>query len=163
MFREIIIPDNIEIKIYPKGISIYSKKKYNIGDIIYSNTSELFDSNKDKKITVKLYSKIFDIDILSHTVNRGNNIREFYGFDSFVNHSCDPNTEIIGGLTSKDNNLNYTSMDISTLTSYDVIAKKNISIGDELMQDYSTFDPMLDQTEFICECGSNICKNIIYG
>ena len=37
------------------------------------------------KIIVKV------LDPLRHSVNRGDGIREFYGFDTFGDHSCDPN------------------------------------------------------------------------
>ncbi len=35
------------------------------------------------------------LDPLRHSVNRGDGIREFYGFDTFGDHSCDPNVSFV--------------------------------------------------------------------
>ncbi|MDQ2862929.1 MAG: ATP-grasp domain-containing protein, partial [Bacteroidota bacterium] len=57
------------------------------------------------------------------------------------NHSCDPNTEYAG---------------------LNVIAIKNIVMGEELTLDYTTF--LNNEMEsFICNCGAENCKRVIQG
>jgi D-alanine-D-alanine ligase len=57
------------------------------------------------------------------------------------NHSCNPNTQYEG---------------------LNVIAKREISIGEELTLDYATF---LDEhmEPFQCSCGEDKCRKMIYG
>ena len=87
------------------------------------------------------------MDNLVHTVNRGNGLREYFGaFDSFQNHSCDPNTW-----------MRYTSK-----TKYDVIASRVIKTGDELTTDYELIDPGIDGTSFLCTCGAPDCRRVIH-
>lgn len=147
MFFEIICPDSIAICKSDNGYYIKSLKNFDIGDIIFSNESILFNVSETPIVTVAVNSTIFDLDMLMHTVNRDNNIREFYGFDTFTNHHCDPNTAVI----------------LHDQTHYDVVAIKKINKGDELFQDYDTFDSKLDKTTFMCNCGFTKCKKIIYG
>ena len=88
------------------------------------------------------------VDHLVHTVNKGNGLREFYYFDSFQNHSCDPNTEMVYRPNSN--------------TVYDIIALRDISEGEEVTCDYETFDNLgLDGSVFVCECGAANCRGVI--
>jgi len=44
---------------------------------------------------------------------------------------------------------------------YDLIATRNVAIGEELTSDYESFDVCLDVASFTCECGAAICRGII--
>lgn len=59
----------------------------------------------------------------------------------FVNHSCDPNCGLRGEIT--------------------FIAMREINPGEELTIDYAMIDN--EKYEFICTCGSDICRKIITG
>jgi SET domain-containing protein len=152
-YDTIITPPTIAIA-YSSKYSIKSAQYFSPGDIIFENESMLFNPNNITKIQVKFNAinstkvKTYSLklDFLTHTVNRGN-CREYYGFDSFSNHSCDPNSivKILG-----DNK-------------YQVIATKLIGLGEEITRDYETFDSMLDGTVFNCKCGSDNCRKIIRG
>ena len=153
MYSTVICPPSIEIKKRENGYYIVSLKDFCKGDTIFENTSILFNTNTIKNIIVSIEGNyVICLDFLVHTVNRDNNIREYYGFDTFTNHSCDPNCSV--ELPNEEQN---------SLITYSVIARKNIKIGDELTQDYTTFDSMLDNTEFVCQCNSIDCKKIIRG
>lgn len=76
-----------------------------------------------------------------HWVQIGDNEYDVYGFDSFMNHSCVPNTYV--RWNNKD--------------SYTHIVKKNINIGDECTVDYRTIYPRKYLPIFKCECGSPSC------
>lgn len=58
-----------------------------------------------------------------------------------INHSCDPNTKIMGGLI--------------------IIANKDILKGDELFIDYSTLVAGHCDWSMKCMCNSNKCRKII--
>lgn len=113
------------------------------GEIVYSNESLLFP--EDCAIVIEVNGKRKWLENLVHTVNKGEGKREFYFFDSFQNHSCDPNTEMI----------------YHTENLYDLVALRDIQLGDELTSDYETFDVGLDGTWFHCHCGTKVCRGII--
>ena len=143
MYYKVECPPTIKIN-NTKYHSSVSMKNFNIMDTIFSNTSILFNTNDIHNIIVESYNELIELDFLVHTVNRGNNIREFYGFDTFTNHSCDPNSKI---MQFPDN-------------FYYVVAIKPIKIGDEITRDYMTFDSISYNT-FECKCNSTNCRKII--
>mmetsp|Transcript_10097 Transcript_10097/g.15303 ORF Transcript_10097/g.15303 Transcript_10097/m.15303 type:complete len:425 (-) Transcript_10097:216-1490(-) len=89
------------------------------------------------------------LDLLAHTVNRGENRREFFGFDTFCDHSCDPNASFV----YVNGSLN------STVTT----ARRVIEIGQKITCDYTAFDEGRDGTAFVCDCGAENCKGVIAG
>jgi hypothetical protein len=131
-----------EVELNYKLIATRSFRK---GEVIVRNESFLFPG--DEHIVIEVLGKRMWFDNLIHTVNKGHGLREFYYFDSFQNHSCDPNTYMV-----------YISE-----TVYDLIANQDIEEGKELTSDYETFDPGYDGTIFHCQCGSANCRKIIKG
>jgi hypothetical protein len=88
------------------------------------------------------------LDILEHTVNRRDGNREFFQFDTFCDHSCEPNALF-----------SYTD---GSLTDCKTVALKDIAPGEAITNDYFTFDgEFLDGTEFTCLCGSAQCRGVI--
>jgi hypothetical protein len=87
--------------------------------------------------------------LLDHTVNRGDGMREYFGYDTFCDHSCDPNVHFVYVNGSKT----------ETVTS----AARSIKTGDRVLCNYSLFDEGRDGTEFICDCGADNCLGIIRG
>ena len=161
LYEKIVCPPNIMIKYNSNNnYTIVSLKNFNKGDIIFENSSHIFDSSKITNIyvsfeaisseaisSIPINQHIIALNFIYHTVNRGNNNREYYGFDTFTNHSCNPNTHV---------------MQVND-TQYKSIASYDINIGDELTQDYYTFDSFYDMSEFICNCGYEYCRKIIRG
>jgi SET domain-containing protein len=81
-----------------------------------------------------------------HTVNRGAGLREFFGFDTFQNHSCEPNT----------------AMRYLSATHYELVAAEAIAAGVELTCDYETFDTLyLDDSSFECKCCKPSCRGVV--
>lgn len=128
----------------PESYRLVTTRAFVKGEIVYSNKSLIFP--EDWSIVIELNQKRIWLDKLVHTVNKGNGHREFYYFDSFQNHSCDPNTVMI---YHDDKN------------TYDIVAARDIAYGEELTSDYETFDEGLDGTSFTCRCGSSNCRNVI--
>jgi hypothetical protein len=89
------------------------------------------------------------LDLIVHTVNRGDHLREFFGWDTFCNHSCEPNADFVYATGS--------------LHETETIAVRDIQAGEMVTCDYSSFDTELDGSEFICQCGTPSCKGVIKG
>jgi hypothetical protein len=123
-----------------KMVATRSFKK---GEVVYSNESLIFP--EECSIVIEIDGRRKWLDNLVHTVNKGEGKREFYYFDSFQNHSCDPNTAMV-----------YHSEN-----TYDIVAIKDIQCGDEITSDYESFDEGLDGTSFSCGCGSSNCRGVI--
>lgn len=132
-------------------------RDYSKGEVIYSNQSLLVPH--DCNIVVVLNNKRIWLENLVHTINRGNGQREFYLFDSFQNHSCEPNT----AMHYSPRNTTAQEMDIDVPLSYELVALEDITAEQELTSDYETFDEKLDGTCFECECGSSACRKFIRG
>jgi len=120
-----------------------ANRDYGKGEAIFQNESLIFP--QDCAIVVEMFGSRKWLDNLVHTVNKGDGLREFYYFDSFQNHSCDPNSYMV----YRDDNY------------YELVASKDIKKGDEITSDYESFDDGLDCTSFTCACGSNKCRGII--
>jgi hypothetical protein len=140
--EKLLIPSSVDL-VGQDDLRLISERHYEAGDVIFENTSFIF--HQDQRLLLNFKGRLILIDNLIHTVNRGNSLREFYYFDSFMNHSCGPNT-IMVYLTSND---------------YQCIALRPIAIGDELTCDYAVFDTQPDGDGFMCECGSPNCRGFM--
>jgi len=80
----------------------------------------------------------YDVDF-NHTIGTSDHSLATH-YSNFVNHRCDPNL----GFDGEDN----------------VVAIKNIAVGEELTLDYGTFVTNFDQ-DFHCGCGSHNCRGDI--
>jgi SET domain-containing protein len=131
------------------------------GETIFSNESLIFP--EDYTIVVNVFGRRKWLDLLVHTVNVGNGMREFYYFDSFQNHSCDPSTIMVY--------LNEEPVQVAARIAgrnslgkvkYNTIALCSIKAGNEITSDYEGFDKGLDEESFFkCLCGSSKFRGII--
>jgi len=135
------LPNNLIINNINNSRSLISKQQFKKNTDIFIN--EMLYIDLDNIILMKINNEYTIIDN-EHTCNK-KTYREFYYFDSFMNHSCDPNTELIYLYEKK----------------YKMIAIKDIQEGDELTCDYSLFDDNNDYEPFECKCGSYNCKKMI--
>lgn len=97
-------------------------RDYAAGEAIFKNESLIFPGHAS--LIVVLNGERVWIENLVHTINRGGGNREFYLFDSFQNHSCDPNTV-----------MRYFP---GSATQYELVAKNAVVAGEELTSDYET-------------------------
>lgn len=78
--------------------------------------------------------------------------RQVYGFDGFMNHSCDANVYCPQVSRTED------------LMSYDAIAMKDIHPGDDITCDYALFDYECDGHEILqCACQAPNCRGQMRG
>jgi SET domain-containing protein len=72
-------------------------------------------------------------------------VYDFYGIETFTNHSCNPNC----------------LHEQVTDTNYKMIAIKDIAEGDEITCDYNDIVSEYDTHQFTCLCGEKYCRGII--
>jgi hypothetical protein len=128
--REFVIYDDLlekyhegtEIKEDYGSYCITATKLFRKGETISMCKSILIPENTN--IIVQIGKKRKWLDNLKYTRNRGNRIREYYGYDTFVNHSSNPNSEI-----------KYFS-----LNEYERIALKDINPGEKITCNIESFD-----------------------
>jgi len=171
MYRKVSIPEGIALQKYgsPSEYYLVASKQFSPGEVLFSYESEYFDSSLFDKLLidvklgdsggsvivngVEMWSQpnrlVKKLEFLEHTVNRGGTMREFFQFDTFCEHSCDPNAAF-----------NYLD---GSKTRCQTVALREINIGDVITNDYYTFDEALDGTEFECHCGADACRGIIKG
>eukprot|EP00854_Cymbomonas_tetramitiformis_P015467 gene15467-18312_t len=129
---------------------ILAARAFSQDETIFVNQSELVGcgglSGKAPSVVVELPSGTRVWLKEQHFVRRSEDTWEFFGFDSFQNHSCDPNTKMV----YSDNSL-----------SYSLVALHEIDLNEELTVDYETIDPNLDGKLFSCECGASKCRVMI--
>ena len=137
----ITCPKQISIIGEKNNMSLISNKTYQKGDVVFYNKIQFFPLTKQIIIHYDNKHHLLENDI--HFTITGNN-KIYYGFDSFCNHSCDPNCHHIP------------TSDIS----YQMIASRYIQIGEEITCNYDVFKTEYN-TAFECKCGSINCRKII--
>lgn len=71
-------------------------------------------------------------------------------FGHYMNHSCDPNTFV--RIVENKSDLPY----------IDIVARRNIKIGDELTLDFASFE-YETVSHVKCKCNSKKCRGLIHG
>ena len=143
VLNAILVRDNEFTKVNEYGLAVAQDIQCN--ETIFEN--ELLKISNSNLVFMKHIrndgSYVF-LDNITYTVNRGT-YREFFYFDSFTNHSCDPNVKHV----------------YLTDTKYKAVALRDIKCGEQLTNDYSTFDTDNDATPFMCCCNSPLCKKYV--
>lgn len=142
------------------GIAAFDGEQYQIatrifepGDIVFSNRVEILP--KDELVSSKIYllqvdGKFFLLDKDHHFVHRTDYV-EMLGFDSFMDHSCSPNTFQV----------------YSNKEEYTVYASKTIAVGDKITCDYQALDNTavgnknVGTATFKCLCGESNCYGVL--
>lgn len=120
------------------------------GTVIFQNKSQFYPSGTSVVASFKVHptNEIVtkELSEIDHSVNRHEYGREYFGFDSFSDHSCDPSTKTIW-LSTDD---------------YIVVALRDIEAGEQITCDYENFTKIdFDGVKFNCKCGSTNCRQII--
>ncbi len=105
---------------------LIAQRDFIAGEILYSNESLTIPANYSIIIEVN-GKRHWWIDDMTYMVDRGDGKKEFFYFDSFLQHSCNPNTLKV----------------YHTKNVYDVIAIKDIRKGEEIT---SSLDNRTDYT-----------------
>ena len=94
----------------------------------------------------------------THTVRRGGGaVREFFGFDSFGDHACDPNTAIQYAPAPAPGGGGEGAVAVST-------ARRAIAAGERVTCDYALYADADGGAEssFACACGAPCCRRVVH-
>ena len=132
------------------NFGVFANEDFKKGDIIYKNSAIIVKNDDIPDIFyLQTSEERFILNKNHHLVPYGdNNTSLLYNFDTFSNHSCDPNT--IYPLIDKDP------------CNYQCIAFKDIRAGEELTCNYNLM-PYNDHSPFSCNCGYSECYGKIGG
>ena len=138
-------------------LCLKTMRSFKEGETIYTNTSTLIPKEhlKTKQFVQRIYiQKVGNLFILldqnHHFVHREYYVEQL-GFDSFQDHSCEPNTRQAYQSANK----------------YTVWATRSIAAGERLTIDYGKLDneicdePHIPSAWFDCHCGSAKCRGRI--
>eukprot|EP00956_Cyclotella_meneghiniana_P031722 scaffold84212_cov72-Cyclotella_meneghiniana.AAC.3 len=155
---ETTLPDGIDIRCNKDehDYDMIAKVKFEVGDILFTNDAKIIEQGhvSDKVYILDVGGGSFFVQLnpSEHFIHRGDYC-EMLGFDSFMNHSCSPNTH----------------QRYHDQTKYSVIASKTILPGESVTCDYTKLGndalglESIVTSEFLCSCGSPNCKGIIKG
>lgn len=147
------VPEGIVIKPTPYGLGVFTDKDFKTGQVLYTGRwCEIEDAEENRPFVLRTNIGDFAMTTEVHSVAVLGNKRQVYGFDGFMNHSCDPTTysaderRFEGGGT------------------YDTVALKDIPAGSEVTCDYDLFEfDSRDKGITQCACGSKICRGQAIG
>lgn len=151
-----------------EGKMIIATRDYARGDLLYVASCALLDlSPYGQRYELKVYyseelenqgtgrRRLLDARVSTdgHSVDDGHHspeagdgggrLRQVYGWDTFMNHSCDANAHFPPFRRTK------------TESHYRAVATRDIAAGDEVTCDYALFDSSCDGPEIeICACGA---------
>ena len=92
------IPNNVYIDKSPiSNLGIFANKDFRKGELIYQNSAILVENDKlPSHFQLITAEKRYTLNKIDHLVPYNDNMSILYNFDSFTNHSCDPNTYCVG-------------------------------------------------------------------
>lgn len=149
------------------------------GEVLYKDACCLLkDEGVNKVVKLVTNNGAFYVHTDVHAVKMRNGYLRVYSFDSFINHSCEPNSTAVdepaafssssssghnsgdGGGDSCCNNDNRIYADEDSI--FTTIATRNIRCGEEITTDYDTF---IYHYEGIprCQCQSKCCRGQSFG
>jgi hypothetical protein len=153
-----------------EGKKIVATKNFKKGDLLYIASAALLDlSDAGHRHKVNIYSEDQNANRIlleTHTNTDTHSVddhaieskagvaskRQVYGWDSFMNHSCDANA--------------YFPLLYRTETEmfYQATALRDIDVGTEVTCDYALFDYNCSGHEIlVCACGSEKCRGKMLG
>ena len=152
------LPHGIAIKQDPASLENYliATKSFGAGEIVFYNRVEIISKEdlEAKKFVLKVESGNYILlDNYHHLIHRQGGYAEMLGFDSFMDHSCSPNTY----------------QEYIDRTNYVVYAKKTIRAGDKVTCDYLALNNKAEGVEgsnvgtssFMCNCGESTCRGLL--
>lgn len=137
---------------------LYAREPISRGELVWISflrpeDCEFFPwSHIQKNRHLVKYAYQIDTDVFSHSKDVDSDI------SNFLNHACDPNCWYDYSQATRDQARGlYKNGFLNDADIEFIVAKKDISLDEELTMDYSTFWTVAD-LEFECFCGSPICR-----
>eukprot|EP00808_Paulinella_micropora_P005361 g76174.t1 len=149
-----IQPDSVDIRSGKYGRGMYANKDFKKGEVLYIGSYLMVPNDTAQKVEVVTPRQKYEGMTLGvHSVLRvRTDTREVYGFDAFMNHSCDPCTYSVNIYDSDE------------FGSYETVATRDIKAGDEITCDYDLFEwDAKDKGIDPCSCGAEQCRGRAIG
>mmetsp|Transcript_109031 Transcript_109031/g.351921 ORF Transcript_109031/g.351921 Transcript_109031/m.351921 type:complete len:131 (+) Transcript_109031:185-577(+) len=125
-------------------------KPIRAGELLFRNTSTVV-TDEEFKFVVRLRDQVRLAVVGEHVLHR-EGYMEFVVFDSFMQHSCDPN--VLQHYLSK--------------TDYEIRARRGIKLGETITWDCTATDnlfigaKLIAVMSFTCRCGRDFCRGEIH-
>lgn len=154
-----VVPPALHLRKNHRGdFGIFAERAFEAGDVIYRGRVEVVPEERftETRFVMRgapapgLQEIELPISMLVHTVVTTGGARHLYGFDSFMNHSCEPNSY---SQALPDEDLEFLQ-----------IAGKRLAPGDEITADYDLFDYDCEGKAIDpCRCGAASCRRSVTG
>ncbi len=119
------------------GYGLFSSERIIRGSVICIGGGQVI-SDRSKIPEGKDYEGVYDKNLYVAPFNYDDLCLNWY-----LNHSCEPNTKLVGRLA--------------------ILARDNISAGEELTIDYATVAAGMDTYKMECKCGKLSCRGSVTG
>lgn len=154
MVLECEIPSALEIRRTPYGLGVFAAMDIPAGREIHCSKFHWIP-DQEGEVLLRTQHGEHVLEVHHHFPLLRTNLREVNYFDSFTNHSCDPNVFYDA---IRHNEVDPTSGD------YKTFALKAIPAGAQLVCDYDLFDwDSRDKAIMKCECGAPCCRGSVQG
>ncbi len=145
------LPEGIDIQKVKNDHSsehhLVATKRYEVGEVVFSNQAIILPRDDDTTFVLNISGKYFLLN-RDHFIHR-EHYMEMVGFDSFMDHSCDPNCK-----------MTYTKRDV-----YEMTATKTIFRGEKITCNYMQMECFGVCTagieSFKCGCGELNCVGTV--
>jgi len=147
------LPDGLAVANNCYGRCLVATKPFKEGQCVYSQCTTR-GSAVEYLIRVKQGASVmtYSMDTVNSVKDVNSDLRKLYTFDGFTNHGCEPNVLSIDGDDTPES------------LSYDMVAVRDIDIGEEILVDYATFEYECDGHQIDkCLCGSSKCRGNMRG
>jgi len=82
------LPEGLSIAPTPYGNGIFATKAFRKGEVLYATLARQVPY-REGVIPLRTDKGEFSLDMITHTVRQeGDELRQLYAFDSYMNHSC---------------------------------------------------------------------------
>lgn len=120
-----------------KGLGIFATAAIAGGETVAGFGGQVFEREEFDRLDADRRSHSIQVDEDLYLVSP-----EALDPADYVNHSCEPNTGLLGNVL--------------------VVAMTDIRAGEEICFDYAMCDAA-DYDEFVCECGTPSCRRLVTG
>ena len=138
------LPEGVSLKHASESTPLVASREFKAGEVVYTNQAVLLPSEEFHGNTyiVEIDNRYMRLDPDEHFIHRPEYV-EYLGFDSFQDHSCDPNTSQL----------------YEDSTTYPVRATRTIKVG--CLENQADQIEHIASSKFECKCGSANCRKFI--
>lgn len=149
---DITTPDGLTLKnTKDKGLGLFATKEFKKGEVIYEAFEIAIPRGQNNEYVYHVNNKEIKLKIGQHFGTPDHNLR-LYGFDVFINHSCQANSYS-----------EYAGDPKKEVVSYKQIALRDIKVGEELSCNYFNYVWEREEKGVKCQCNTKECFGYLKG